>query len=40
LTSATTLLQSTLKAEGLTGYEDQVADSTGAAVMINVVVDK
>ena len=40
MTSANTLLQSTLKLEGLAGFEKQVADQTGAAVMVNVVVDK
>jgi len=40
LMSANTLLQSTLKTEGLSAFESQLADQTGAAVMLNVVVDK
>ena len=40
MTSANTLLQSTLKLEGFAGFEKQVANQTGAAVMVNVVVDK
>ena len=40
LESTRTLLLSTLKSEGITGYDFETLDQTGNAVMVSVVVSK